>query len=82
MQFLVRQVHTPAHCPKERGGSKTLYDPGAPVKLERVLGDFPHHTVYYLVEAERINDVQKLLDPGAAHCTSEVIPVSEESITR
>jgi hypothetical protein len=77
----VKQVHTPEHCPRDRGGTKTLYDPEAPgVKLERVLGDFSRHTVYYVLEADWIEDVQKLLAPGWVLCTSELIPASQEPI--
>ncbi len=83
MLFLVEQAHTPDHCPKDRGGSTTLYDAGAVgVKLERVLGDYARHTIYYLLEADRLEAVQDFLDPGWLHCTSEIIPVSAEPITR
>ncbi len=81
MVFLVKQVHTPEHCPKDLGGTRTLYDAEAPgVKLDRVLGDFSRHTVYYLLEADWIEDVQKFLDPGWGLCTAEIVPVSEEPI--
>lgn len=80
MQFLVKQVHTPDQCPKDHGGSATLFDAtAAGVKLERRLGDFGRHTVYYLLEADHVEDVQQFLSPGCAHCTSEIIPVSEEA---
>ncbi len=79
MLFLVKQVHSPEHCTKNTGGLTTLYDAKAPgVKLQRVLGDFSRHTVYYLLEADRIEDVQAFLDPGWLLCTAEVIPVSAE----
>jgi hypothetical protein len=81
MLFLVKQVHTPDKCPKEAGGTKSLYDGDAPgVKLDRVLGDFSRHTVYYVLEADFVEDVQKFLAPGWLLCTSEVVPVSEEPI--
>jgi hypothetical protein len=81
MIFLVKQVHTPERCPKDQGGTKTLYDAEATgVKLDRVLGDFSRHTVYYLLEADWIEDVEKFLAPGWLLCTSEIIPVSEEPI--
>jgi len=81
MIFLVKQVHTPETCPKDRGGTKTLYNASAPgVKLDRILGDFSRHTVYYILEADWVEDVQKFLAPGWLQCTSEVIPLSEEPI--
>jgi hypothetical protein len=81
MIFVVKQVHTPELCPAERGGTKTLYDASAPgVKLDRILGDFSAHTVYYILEADWVEDVQRFLAPGWLMCTSEVIPVSEEPI--
>jgi hypothetical protein len=81
MLFLVKQMHTPEHCPKGQGGTKALYNAEAQgVKLDRVLGDFSRHTVYYLLEADWIEDVQKFLAPGWLLCTSDVIPLSEEPI--
>jgi hypothetical protein len=81
MLFLVKQTHAPEHCPSGHGGTKTLYDAEAEgVKLDRVLGDFSRHTVYYVLEAQWVEDVQKFLAPGWSICTSEVIPVSEAPI--
>jgi hypothetical protein len=81
MLFLVKQTHAPENCPKGRGGTNTLYSAAAEgVKLDRVFGDFSRHTVYYVLEADWIEDVQKFLAPGWAICTTEVIPVSEEPI--
>jgi hypothetical protein len=81
MIFVVKQVHRPEMCPAERGGTRTLYDASAPgVKLDRILGDFSAHTVYYILEADWLEDVQRFLTPGWLVCTSEVIPVSEEPI--
>jgi len=75
MLFLVKQVHTPDRCPKDVGGTKTLYDAAAAgVRLDRVFGDFSRHTIYYLLEADFVEDVQKFLAPGWLSCTSEVIP--------
>ncbi len=82
MLFLVNQVHAPEHCTKDRGGLGTLYDAHAPVKVQRILGDFARHSVYYLLEAERLEDVQQFLDPGWMLCTSQVIPVSDEHDVR
>ncbi len=52
------------------------------MKLERVLGDYSRHTIYFVLEADRLEAVQNFLDPGWAHCTSEITPVAEELIGR
>jgi len=71
MLFLVKQVHTPDRCPKDVGGTKTLYDAAAAgVRLDRVFGDFSRHTIYYLLEADFVEDVQKFLAPGWLSWTS------------
>lgn len=55
MLFHITQVHTPEACPKDVGGSKTLYAPDVEgVKLRVVYGAFSHHVIYYLVEADSL----------------------------
>lgn len=83
MLFHVTQVHTPESCPKDVGGSRTLYDPNAQgVKLRAMYGAFAQHTIYYILEAESLQAVNKFLDPGWARCRGTVTPVSEEAIAR
>lgn len=78
MLFLVKQTHTPATCPKEKGGSRTLYNPEAEgAVLKAMYGAFAEHIIYYLVEA-----VDRFLDPGWLSCTSAITPVSEAPIQR
>ena len=83
MLFHITQTHTPENCPKDVGGSKTLYNPKAEgVKLRAIYGDFPQHVIYYIVEADNLEAVHKLLDPGWKRCIATVTPVSEEPIVR
>lgn len=83
MLFHITQAHTPENCPKDVGGSKTLYDPSVEgVKLRAMYGDFSQHVIYYIVEADSVEAVHKFLDPGWKRCTAIVTPVSEEPIVR
>ncbi len=83
MQFLVTQTHSPEYCPKDAGGSKVLYDSKAEgVSLKARYGAFADHTVYYVVEADSLNAVNKFLDPGSKRCKAIITPVSEERISR
>ena len=83
MLFHITQIHTPEHCPKDKGGSKTLYNPNVEgVKLRAVYGAFSEHIIYYIVEADSLEVVHKFLDPGWMQCTCKITPVSEEPIVR
>lgn len=83
MLFHITQDHTPENCPKDVGGSKTLYDPNVEgVKLRAMYGAFSQHVIYYIVEADTIEAVHKFLNPGWKRCTAIVTPVSEEPIVR
>ncbi|MFQ5863815.1 MAG: hypothetical protein ACE5IW_01140 [bacterium] len=83
MLFHITQAHTPEACPKDVGGSKTLYDPNVEgVKLRAIYGAFSQHVIYYIVEADSLKAVNKFLDPGWTRCTVTGTPVSEEPIER
>jgi hypothetical protein len=83
MLFHITQTHTPENCPKEAGGSKTLYDSNVGgIKLLAMYGAFAQHVVYYIVEADSLKAIHKFLDPGFKHCTATITPVSEEPIAR
>lgn len=84
MLFHIKQTHTPESCPKDVGGSKTLYNPNVQgVKVRAMYGAFPQHVIYYIiVEADSLEAIHKFLDPGWKRCTCTVTPVSEESIVR
>ena len=83
MLFLITQEHTPESCPKDVGGSKTLYnEKAAGVTVKGVYGAFSEHVIYYLVEADSLDAVHGFLDPGWTRCTATITPVSEEPIVR
>jgi hypothetical protein len=79
--FLVTQKHTPEVCPKDTGGSKTLYNPKAEgLTLKATYGAFSDHVIYYVVDADSLGAVHRFLDPGWTRCTATITPVSEEPI--
>lgn len=83
MLFHITQTHTPENCPKDTGGSKTLYDPKIEgVKLKAIYGAFAEHVIYYIVEANDVKAIHQFLYPGFKHCTAVISPVSEEPIAR
>jgi len=83
MLFHITQTHTPGLCPKDAGGSRTLYDPKAKgVKLLAVYGAFAEHVIYYLVEAKDSKAIDEFLMPGFKRCTSKVTPVSEVPLVK
>jgi len=83
MLFHITQTHTPENCPKEAGGSKTLYDSNVEgVKLLAVYGAFAQHVIYYIVEADTPQAIHKFLYPGFNSCTATITPVSEVPIVR
>lgn len=83
MLFLITQTHAPELCPKDEGGSKTLYDPKAKgVKLRAMYGAFAEHIIYYLVEADSQNAIHQFLLPVFKRCTCRITPVAEEPIVK
>ena len=83
MLFHITQTHTPELCPKDVGGSKTLFNAKAEgVKLVARYGAFPEHVIYYIVEAEKIEAVEAFLMPGFTRCTSKITPVSQAAIVK
>jgi hypothetical protein len=81
MLFLVTQTHTPEHCPKDQGGSNTLFDSNVDgVTPKGMYGAFSEHVIYYLLEADSIDAIHRFLLPGFTHSTSRITPVSEKAI--
>ena len=83
MLFHITQTHTPEKCPKETGGSQTLYNASAEgVKLLAMYGAFPQHVIFYVVEAESSAALNGFLDPGFMSCAATITPVTPSSIER
>lgn len=82
MLFHITQTHSPELCPRDAGGSKTLYDAkAAGVKLLAMYGAFAEHTIFYIVEADDVSAVDRFLNPGWLRCTAKVTPVSSQPLT-
>ena len=83
MLFHITQTHTPELCPKDAGGSKTLYDAKVEgVTLVAIYGAYSEHVIYYIVEADKIESVEAFLMPGFKRCTSKITPVSQSPIVK
>ena len=83
MLFMITQVHAADTCPIDQGGSDVLFNREATgVTLKGRWGAWSHHTVWYLVEADDIESIQRFLDPGMKRSTCSVEPVGEASIQR
>ena len=77
MLFHITQVHTPETCPRDEGGSNSLFNANVPgLKLIGRYGANAQHTLFYIVEADDVNAVHKFLWPGFRRCTATVTPVS------
>ena len=78
MLFHITQRHTPETCPVNEGGSATLFDPNVPgVRIIGRYGAYSEHVLYFIVEAEDTNAIERFLLPGFKRCTAVVTPVSE-----
>jgi hypothetical protein len=76
--FHVTQVHAPESCPKNEGGSNSLFDADVPgVNVLGRYGANGQHTLFFIIEAEDVNAIHRFLWPGFSRCTSTVTPVSE-----
>lgn len=80
MLFLITQTHSPGNCPIDAGGREALH--ADPKKVEGLgvitgFGAYTDHVLYYLVEAEDYDAVEKFLTPGFKRCTATITPVSK-----
>ena len=83
MLFHITQVHSPELCPRDEGGSNSLYDASAEgVTLIGRYGANAQHTLFLVVEAEDVDAVHRFLCPGFKRCTSTVTPVSEVPVPK
>ena len=83
MLFHITQVHTPESCPRDEGGSNSLYDDAAPgVRLVGRYGANAQHTLFLVVEADDVTALHRFLWPGFKRCTSTITPVSEVPVPK
>ena len=78
MLFHITQSHTADLCPKDEGGSKTLYNPAAEgVKLVAMYGAFPEH-----VQAEQSDHDPRLAgrDHGHPHSSTSALPFQASTV--
>ena len=81
MLFHITQTHAPADCPLGAGGSRSLFDgDSSEVTIHGYWLAFPQHTVYLVVEADDIADLQDFLKPGAGRTVCEIVPVSDRPV--
>jgi hypothetical protein len=81
--FHITQVHGPESCPRDAGGSNSLYDDTVPgITLIGRYGANAQHTLFFVVEANDVNAIHKFLWPGFTTCTSTITPVSETPVPK
>ncbi len=80
MLFLITQSHSPESCPIDAGSRESLYaDPREikGLKIVTAFAAYTDHILYYLVEADDYDSVEKFLTPGFTRCTAAVTPVAK-----
>ena len=80
MLFLITQTHSPQNCPIDAGGREALHeDPKKVAGLKVVSGfaAYTEHVLYYLVEADDYDAIEKFVTPGFKRCTATITPVSK-----
>lgn len=78
MLFLITQAHSPEGCPIDAGGREALYEKPENVTglaIVAAYGAYTEHTLYYVVEAEDYDAIEKFLTPGFKRCTATITPV-------
>ena len=81
MLFHIEQVHSPEDCPYGRGGSRSLHDGSVSgVEVKGVYGAFMEHTIFLVVEASDLEQLNLFLLPGMRTCTTTITPVSTDPL--
>ena len=78
MVFLITQTHEPKDCPKDIGGFRRVLinENLEGLTLSNVYIKHGSHTIIYVVETDKYDNIVKFLEPGMLKCTSSVSPVS------
>ena len=84
MLFHITHVHTPETCPyhdKEKArdtfGKMMANIEELGVRLVGAWVDAPAHTVYFVVEAESVQQIEELLAPGLKIGRADIRPISD-----
>lgn len=80
MLFLITQTHSPENCPIDAGGREALHDKSENLEGLKVVagyGAYTEHVLYYVVEADDYDAVEKFLTPGFKRCKATITPVSQ-----
>lgn len=80
MLFLITQTHAPEACPIDAGGREALHEDPKKIKGLKVITGFAaytEHVLYYLVEADDYDAVEKFLTPGFKRGSAAITPVSK-----
>jgi uncharacterized protein DUF3303 len=81
MLYHITQTHTPENCPIGAGGSNSLFD--ATVENVTLIGRYganSQHTMFFIVETDDWQALQRFLEPGFKRTTATITPVSEVPI--
>jgi hypothetical protein len=80
MLLLITQTHKPENCPVDAERRESLHEkpenvPG--LKIVAAYAAYTEHTLYYIVEADDYEIVDKFLRPGFKRCQATITPVSQ-----
>ena len=82
MLFLAKHVHTAENCPAVKGNvmqtlGKIATDTKSGVKLKHLYVDSPAHTMYLIIEADKVSQLQDFFDPGLGVGTAHITPIED-----
>ena len=82
MLFLAKHVHTAESCPAANGTvketlGKVMKNTTSGVKLKHLFVDSPGHALYFIIEAEKVRQIQDFFDPGLGVGTAEITPIED-----
>ncbi|MGB7291624.1 MAG: hypothetical protein WBD99_05590 [Thermodesulfobacteriota bacterium] len=82
MEFLISQVHEPQDCPKDLGGfRKILINENVKgLELKNVYIEHGSHTIIYIVETDKYDNIVRFLEPGMLKSTVSITPVSSLAV--
>ena len=76
MLFMITQSHKPESCPFGEGTADSLIDAEAEgITVQGRWGAWSRHVIWYLVEADSLEPIQRFLDPGMKRATCTIDPV-------